>query len=191
MSTRLETVSNSASLQTSERVAGLKSKGIPVVDLTLGEPDFDTPACVKKMAEDAMSRNLTHYTSARGIPTLREEIVDYLMKRRDAEVSADDVIVTPGAKQGLFYVMCSVLDPGDEVVIPEPTWLSYGDIVKLNDGVSVFTSGGMGSYDDAVELFRKTRRDACAIEKMLFLRDYDIVRIKAYLSGKTVPVRDA
>ena len=118
-------------MQMKEKVSELRAKGRKIIDLTLGEPDFDTPEAVKKAAREALDLNLTHYTSAAGTPELRSEIASYLAKR-GITASAGNIIATPGAKQAVFYLLSSICGAGDEVLLPEPTWLSYAEIAKLS-----------------------------------------------------------
>lgn len=138
MSNRLASVSASASMQMIDRIAELRAGGRDIIDLTVGEPDFDTPGIVKNAAIEAINRNFSHYTSARGAAELREEITAFIAGKKGVRIATDSIIVTPGGKQGVFYTFAAILERGDEVIIPEPAWLSYGDIVRLNDGVPVF-----------------------------------------------------
>ena len=141
MSKRLDSIANSATMQMKERVNAVKASGVKLADLTVGEPDFPTPELVKQAAIEAINKNLTYYTSASGIPDLRNELSQFLKSHNKIDASLvgpENVLVTPGAKQGLFYVLASLLNEGDEVIIPEPCWVSYGDITKLNGGATVF-----------------------------------------------------
>ena len=137
LSKRLKNIENSASMQMMDKVARLKSEGLKIIDLAVGEPDFETPDVIKQAAFDAISKGCTKYTSARGIAQLREEICGFLQAKKNVETTPENVVVTPGAKQAIFYALASALDEGDEVLVPEPSWVSFRDIVKINGGKPV------------------------------------------------------
>ena len=164
MSKRLDSIANSATMQMKERVNAVKASGVKLADLTVGEPDFPTPELVKQAAIEAINKNLTYYTSASGIPDLRNELSQFLKSHNKIDASLvgpENVLVTPGAKQGLFYVLASLLNEGDEVIIPEPCWVSYGDITKLNGGATVFVqSSEKSSFIPSISdiRFAMTRR---------------------------------
>ena len=123
MSKRLDSIANSATMQMKERVNAIKASGAKIADLTVGESDFDTPEVVKQAAIEAINKNFTRYTSASGIPELRKELSQFLKSHNKIDASLvgpDNVLVTPGAKQGLFYILASLLNEEDEVIIPEP-----------------------------------------------------------------------
>jgi len=138
LSKRVVAIANAASIQIAEKTAELKSRGINIIDLTRGEPDFATPVVIKQAAIQAMNENLTKYTSSRGIAELRNEIARFFETKKGTYIGSEEIIITPGGKQGIFYALASILNHGDEVIIPEPTWLSYGDMVKLNEGIPIF-----------------------------------------------------
>ena len=128
----------SASMNISEKVKEFKRKGVDLIDLGIGEPDFDTPAHIKDAACAAIKDNKTHYTHSRGVIELRHAITDKLNSENNLMYNPEaEVIVTPGAKQAIFYTLIGILDKGDEVLIPEPFWLSYPDMVKLAGGIPV------------------------------------------------------
>lgn len=131
---RVERVSPSATLAISNKAAALEAEGVDVVDLSVGEPDFDTPELIKQAAEDALEAGHTGYTSSNGIPELREAVAENLAEDGLDFYDASNVIVTPGAKQALYEVFQTLIDDGDEVVLLDPAWVSYEAMTKLAGG---------------------------------------------------------
>ncbi|WP_323676676.1 pyridoxal phosphate-dependent aminotransferase [Halorubellus sp. PRR65] len=130
---RVERVEPSATLAISNAAAELEAEGADVVDLSVGEPDFPTPENVVRAGKDAMDAGHTGYTSSNGIPALKDAIVDKLADD-GLEYATDEVVVTPGGKQGLFEIIMSLVDDGDEVVLLDPAWVSYEAMVKMAGG---------------------------------------------------------
>ena len=130
---RVRRVEPSATLAISDRASELAAEGVDVVDLSVGEPDFDTPANVVEAAEAALEAGHTGYPPSKGIPALREAIADYL-GGIGLDYGPGNVIVTPGAKQALYETVQSLVEAGDEVVLLDPAWVSYEAMVKLADG---------------------------------------------------------
>lgn len=112
----------------------LRAKGIDVIDLSLGEPDFDTPVHIKDSLKKAVDDNYSHYTPVAGYPDLREAVCTKLRRDNSLEYKAENILVSTGAKQSLANVIMAVVDKGDEVVIPTPYWVTYSEIVKLAEG---------------------------------------------------------
>ncbi|MFC6955090.1 pyridoxal phosphate-dependent aminotransferase [Halorubellus litoreus] len=130
---RVERVEPSATLAISNAASELEAEGHDVVDLSVGEPDFPTPENVVQAGKDAMDAGHTGYTSSNGIPELKDAIVDKLADD-GLDYATDEVVVTPGGKQGLFEVIMSLIDDGDEVVLLDPAWVSYEAMVKMAGG---------------------------------------------------------
>ena len=130
-SSRLERVEESATIKIANAANKMKSEGIDIISFSLGEPDFNTPDHICKAAADAMYRGETHYAPSTGIPELREAIANKLQTENELEVTADDVLVTPGAKQAIFEIMMSVLDDNDEAILSDPSWVSYSPCIKF------------------------------------------------------------
>ena len=127
---RVQRVSPSATLAISSEASRLEADGIDVVDLSVGEPDFDTPENIKDAARDALASGETGYTPSQGIPELREAIAEKL--RGDGlDHTADEVMVTPGGKQALYEIFQTLTQEGDEVVLLDPAWVSYEAMAKL------------------------------------------------------------
>ncbi|MFM2374976.1 MAG: hypothetical protein RLZZ165_72 [Bacteroidota bacterium] len=128
---RLEILSESQTLALTKLVRQLQAEGRDVVGLTLGEPDFDTPDHIREAAMAAIREGFTHYTPVAGIPALRQAIASSYHSRGGSDYKAANVVVSNGAKQSVVNVVMSLLDPGDEVVIPSPYWVSYIEIFKM------------------------------------------------------------
>ena len=132
---RVGRVEPSATLAISNKASALEAEGVDVVDLSVGEPDFDTPQNIKESAERAMEAGKTGYTPSPGIPELREAIAEKLQTESGlTQYDAENVMVTPGGKQALFEVFQTLIDGGDEVVLLDPAWVSYEAMVKLAGG---------------------------------------------------------
>ncbi len=114
----------------------LERQGKDIVHMEVGEPDFDTPAHIKRAAEEALARGMTKYTPSVGLPELREAIAEHLATK-GISTDAKNVIVTPGAKHAIFCALAATLDPGDEVIIPSPCW-TYEAMVRIVGGKPVF-----------------------------------------------------
>ncbi|MFC6836166.1 pyridoxal phosphate-dependent aminotransferase [Halomarina ordinaria] len=130
---RVERVEPSATLAISSLASELESEGVDVVDLSVGEPDFPTPEPVVEAAKEAMDAGHTGYPPSQGVPELREAIATDL-ESRGLDYTADEVMVTPGAKQALYETVQTLVDDGDEVVLLDPAWVSYEAMVKLAGG---------------------------------------------------------
>ncbi|PLU79763.1 aspartate aminotransferase, partial [Sinorhizobium medicae] len=136
----LSRVKPSATIAVSQKARELKAKGRDVIGLGAGEPDFDTPDNIKAAAIDAINRGETKYTPVSGIPELREAIARKFKRENNLEYTAAQTIVGTGGKQILFNAFMATLNPGDEVVIPAPYWVSYPEMVALCGGTPVFVS---------------------------------------------------
>ena len=163
LSQRLTNLAPSATLVMASRAAALRAKGVDVIAFAAGQPDFDTPEHIKQAACDALAAGDTKYPSpVSGTTPLREAICTYTKQYCDVEYQPDEVCVAVGAKDALFLALAALIDPGDEVIIPAPYWVSYPDQVKLMDGVPVFVrsgDGGMkvGGADIKAAITPKTR----------------------------------
>ncbi|MVZ67208.1 aminotransferase class I/II-fold pyridoxal phosphate-dependent enzyme [Sphingobacterium sp. DK4209] len=116
----------------------LAAKGINVISLSVGEPDFNTPAHVKDAAKKALDENYTRYSPVPGYPDLRQAIVNKLKNENGLDYDISQIVVSTGAKQSLSNVILTLVNPGDEVIIPTPYWVSYSEMVTLAEGKSVF-----------------------------------------------------
>ena len=133
-SRRIMDLKESGTLKVLDKVKALQSKGVNIIQLDVGEPDFNTPANIVKAAENALENGFTHYTLSTGIPELREAIASKLSNENKLDVKKENILVTPGSKQALFYAIMAIIDKGDEVVIPTPAWPSYMEMVTVAGG---------------------------------------------------------
>jgi aspartate aminotransferase len=136
-SRRLRTMEESATLAMSRKSRELKAEGKDIISLSLGEPDFNTPQFIKEAAVEAMNDNFTKYTPVPGYDDLREAIVEKLKRDNGLNYTKDQIVVSTGAKQSIANVVLSLIEQGDEVIIPAPYWVSYLEIVKLAEGTPV------------------------------------------------------
>lgn len=137
LSDRVSSINASASIAARKRVAELQAAGRDIIDFTIGEPDLDTPAHVVEAAIAAMRRGETHYTPTAGIQPLRELVAEKLARDSGLALSSESVIVGSGAKQLIHDALMATVNPGDEVILPAPYWVSYPDMVKLAGGTPV------------------------------------------------------
>ncbi len=141
----LSRVKPSATIAVSQKARELKGAGRDIIGLGAGEPDFDTPDNIKKAAIDAINRGETRYTAVDGIPELKQAICAKFKRDNDLDYTPAQITVGTGGKQVLFNALMATLNPGDEVVIPAPYWVSYPDIVLLAGGTPVFADAGQES----------------------------------------------
>ena len=134
---RVNRIKPSPSTAAAQRVRALKEQGQEILDLTVGEPDFDTPGHVKAAAIEAIGRGETKYTPVNGTPQLRAAIADKLARRHGLHYPTDRITVGGGAKQIIYLALTATLNAGDEVIVPAPYWVSYPDMVLANDGTPV------------------------------------------------------
>ncbi len=140
LSSRLERLSPSATLAMSAKSAEMKAQGIDIINLSVGEPDFDTPSDVKLAAKRAIDENWSHYSPVPGYADLREAISEKLKRENGLDYSAAEILVSNGAKQSVCNAIMALVDDGEEVIIPAPYWVSYPQMVKLAGGTPVFVS---------------------------------------------------
>jgi len=143
LSERLLQMEESATIAMSRKSRELKAEGKDVISLSLGEPDFFTPQFIKDAAVEAMDNNYTMYTPVQGYDDLRESISLKFKRDNDLDYSKDNIVVSTGAKQSIANVVMSLVNPGDEVIVPAPYWVSYLEIVKVAGGVPVIVSAGI------------------------------------------------
>ncbi len=137
LAARVGQVTPSLTLAIAAKAKAMKAEGIDVCSFSAGEPDFDTPEHIKAAAKKALDEGKTKYGPAAGEPKLREAIARKLKTENGLDYKAENVIVTNGGKHGLYNLMMALIEPGDEVIIPAPYWLSYPEMVKLAGGVPV------------------------------------------------------
>ncbi|MGV3027399.1 pyridoxal phosphate-dependent aminotransferase [Streptococcus hyovaginalis] len=139
LANRITTMQESVTLASGARAKALKDEGRDILNLTLGQPDFQTPQLIKEKAIEAIANDqVSFYTPASGLPELKDAIATYMKTFYGYEVTRDQVLAATGAKFVLYAYFMTVLNPGDEVIIPTPYWVSYADQVKLAEGTPVF-----------------------------------------------------
>lgn len=138
LSSALDRINPSATVGITQKARDLKAAGKDVIALSAGEPDFDTPQHIKDAANQAIAAGKTKYTNVDGIPELKSAIVDKFKRDNGLDVSMDEAFVATGGKQVIFNALMSTLNPGDEVIVPIPYWVSYPDIVQLMGAKPVF-----------------------------------------------------
>ena len=138
ISRRIAAIAESATLAVDGKAKALKAAGRPVIGFGAGEPDFPTPDYIVKAAQDAASKPANHrYTPTPGLPELREAIVAKTLRDSNYVITADQVLVTNGGKQAVYQAFASIVDPGDEVILPAPYWTTYPECIKLAGGIAV------------------------------------------------------
>jgi len=138
LSDRINNLSESATIKMAKLGRELSAKGVDVISLSFGEPDFHTPEYIKTAAKQAMDQNYTYYTPVAGYPELRKAIANKLKNENGLDYDASQIVVSTGAKQAIANALLSLVNPGEEVIIPTPYWVSYSEVVKLTEGTSVF-----------------------------------------------------
>ena len=134
LSSRLDLFAEPETLKMAKLGRELREKGIDVIDLSLGEPDFDTPDHIKSSLKKAVDDNYSHYTPVAGYPDLRQAVCTKLKRDNNLDYKPENILVSTGAKQSLANVVMAIVNKGDDVVIPTPYWVTYSEIVKLDEG---------------------------------------------------------
>jgi aspartate aminotransferase len=138
---KIQTMNESATIRMAQKSRDLAAKGVEVISLTLGEPDFDTPAFIKDAAYEGLGKGYTKYSPVPGLVELRKAIVSKFYRENKLTYTTDQIVVSNGAKQSIANICMSIIDPGDEVIIFAPYWVSYYEIVKFNDGTPIVIHG--------------------------------------------------
>ena len=138
LSKRIQSLAESETLAMARRSRELAAKGHDIVNLSIGQPDFFTPAFVKEAAKKAIDDNITHYPPVAGFKELRESIAGKLKRDNNLDYDPSQIVVSTGAKQSIANTVMSLIDPGDDVILPVPYWVSYREIIRLAGGNTVF-----------------------------------------------------
>ena len=141
ISQKCKNIQPSVTLAIDSRAKQLRNMGLDVIGFGAGEPDFDTPKYIKDAAKDALDAGMTKYTPVAGTIELRTEIQEKLLRDNNLDYELTDIIVSTGAKQSLFNALSAIIDPGDEVLLPAPCWVSYPEMVQIAGGVPVMVKG--------------------------------------------------
>jgi aspartate aminotransferase len=153
--TRVTSIAPSPTLSIDSKAKAMKAEGLDVINFSAGEPDFDTPDHIKAAAMGSLDAGFTKYTPAAGIPELRSAISEKLKKDNNLDYTPSQIIVNCGAKHSCFNTILATVEPGDEVVIPAPYWVSYPEMVKLAGGIPVIVSTSQeNSYKMTPDQFR-------------------------------------
>ncbi|MES2366471.1 MAG: pyridoxal phosphate-dependent aminotransferase [Pseudomonadota bacterium] len=143
LSKRVQAIKPSPTLAVTARAAKLKAEGKDIIGLGAGEPDFDTPQHIKDAAVDAIARGFTKYTPVGGTPSLKQAVINKFKRDNGLDYTAKQILVSCGGKQSFFNLVQALINPGDEVIIPAPYWVSYPDIVILAGGKPVIIEAGI------------------------------------------------
>jgi aspartate aminotransferase len=138
LSRRINNLSESQTIKMAKLGRALSAKGIDVINLSFGEPDFFTPEAVKEAAKKAIDENYSYYTPVSGYPDLRKAVAEKLKRENELDYTFEQIVVSTGAKQSLSNAILCLINPGDEVIVPTPYWVSYSEMIKLAEGESVF-----------------------------------------------------
>jgi aspartate aminotransferase len=141
VSSRIANLSPSATMAMNQKGKDLKAQGIDVINLSVGEPDFFTPDHIKSAAKKAIDDNFSFYPPAPGFPDLREAISNKFKRENNLDYSPEQIVVSAGAKNALAHVMLSLVNKGDEVIVPAPYWVTYVELVKVAEGINVVING--------------------------------------------------
>ncbi|GAA0723128.1 pyridoxal phosphate-dependent aminotransferase [Clostridium malenominatum] len=156
LSRKGENISASITLAITAKAKEMKMNGIDVIGFGAGEPDFNTPENIQKAAMDAMVKGFTKYTPASGMDELKEAIIEKFSRDNNLIYTKSQIIVSTGAKQSLANLFLAILNPGDEVLVPTPYWVSYPELIKLSDGIPVMVDGSKdNSYKYTLENLNK------------------------------------
>ncbi len=166
LAARISQVSPSLTLAIAAKAKSMKAEGIDVCSFSAGEPDFDSPAHVKAAAKKALDDGKTKYGPAAGEPKLRQAIADKLQRENNLDYQAENIIVTNGGKHSLFNLMQALIEPGDEVIIPAPYWVSYPEMVKLVGGNPVIV---MTDQTNGYKIQPEILRSAITAKTKLFV----------------------
>ncbi len=134
---RLNRLGTETAFEVLARAKALEAQGKEIIHMEIGEPDFDTPRYIKQAAKDALDQGFTHYTPAAGLMPVRETIADYIAETRGIPVRVDNVVVVPGGKPIMFYTIMALVNPGDEVIYPNPGFPIYESMINFMEGVPV------------------------------------------------------
>ncbi len=166
LSDRINSLAESATLLMSKLGRELAAKGIDVISLSLGEPDFPTPHFVNDAAKKGIDEKFFYYTPVSGYLELRKAIAQKLKRENNFDYEPDQIVVSTGAKQSLANLVLCVINPGDEVIVPTPYWVSYSEMIKLAGGIPVFVDAGM---ENDFKITAKQLADAITPKTRMFM----------------------
>ena len=135
LAARIANLNESATIKMAQMTRELKSQGRDIVDLSLGEPDFETPVHIREAAKKAIDDGFTHYTPVAGYLDVRQAISDKFLRENNLKYAPDQIVISTGAKQSIINAVLCLINPGDEVILPTPFWVSYSAMIRLAEGV--------------------------------------------------------
>ena len=166
LSTLLQRFNEPETLKMAKLGRELRAKGIDITDLSLGEPDFDTPEHIKDAAKKAIDENFSHYTPVAGYVDLRQAVCDKLKRDNNLDYTTDNIIVSTGAKQSIANIILALIESGDEVIIPTPYWVTYSEIVRLAGGKVNFVNT---SFENGYKITPQELENAITSATKLFM----------------------
>lgn len=166
LANRLNKIQEPQTIKMAKMSRILRAEGKDIIDLSLGEPDFPTPAHIIQAAKDAMDQGYTKYPPVAGFPELRQAISDKLLRDNHLVYDSSQILVSTGAKQSIYNTVFSIVNAGDEVIIPTPYWVTYADIVKLADGVVVEL---FGNFENDFKITPEQLEKAICAKTKLFI----------------------
>lgn len=149
----------SSTLKAAQKAADLREKGFQVIDLTVGEPDFPTPEFIKELAVEGLQKNITKYTPSSGLKTFTESVAHFYVEQFGADVSPKEIVASCGGKQALFNACCTILNRGDEVLIPKPYWVTFPEIVNFCGATSVYIETESTGFELTAEQVKNSITD--------------------------------
>ncbi|HRO72941.1 MAG TPA: aminotransferase class I/II-fold pyridoxal phosphate-dependent enzyme [Saprospiraceae bacterium] len=145
ISEKVQSMEVSATLKMAQKARDLAAQGIHVISLSLGEPDFDTPEFIKEAAYTALKKGNTKYTPVPGTMEIRKAISEKFKSENGLDYAPSQIVVSNGAKQSIANIFMAILNPGDEVLVPAPYWVSYVEIIKFSGGIPVILHSDIDS----------------------------------------------
>ncbi len=166
VSDRLNRISVSQTLEMAKRSRELRDKGVDIIDLSIGQPDFKTPAHIKEAAKRAIDNDMTFYSPVPGFKELRVAVTQKLKKENGLDFNPSQIVISNGAKQAIANAILSIISAGDEILVPVPYWVSYGEIINLADGKNVFLKTDV---EDNYKVSPQQIREAITDKTRLFI----------------------
>ncbi|MGB3976586.1 MAG: pyridoxal phosphate-dependent aminotransferase [bacterium] len=186
LSNNVQQLSPSLTLKISAKAKAMKKDGIPVIDFSVGEPDFFTPDNVKVAGIQAITENFTRYTQSDGIPELKQAIINRLKIDDNLDYTAKEIIVSTGAKTSIYLALAATVDPGDEVIVPAPYWVSYPEQVKLLGAAPIFVA--MKESDNFLLTADSLKKAITSRTKAILLNNPSNPTGSAYTEAQLKPV---
>jgi aspartate aminotransferase len=160
LSERVDRINESKTIAMTKLGREYAAKGYDIISLSIGEPDFDTPEYIRSAAVEALDQGYTHYTPVAGFPELKEAIQNKFKRDNNLDFNTDQIVVSTGAKHSIMNVMLSIINPGDEVIVPTPYWVSYVDMIKYAEGVPVLLETSVDTeYIPSIDQFKNAISD--------------------------------